>query len=115
MNCIENCIKFLREYGYEPSLRKGRNDTYCCIDIPRHNDDFWKSSEYKECENILANNLIEGFYGNDIYTLFVHNEEQEDYDNYFKLSVWAYCRDVERVIRPFSTSDFERDYFIPDL
>lgn len=49
MNCIENCIKFLLEYGYEPSLRKGRNDTYCCIDIPRHKDDFWKSSEYKEC------------------------------------------------------------------
>lgn len=40
---------------------------------------------------------------------------EEAYDAFFKQSVWVYCRDVERVIRPFSTSDFEREYFIPDL
>ena len=40
---------------------------------------------------------------------------EEAYAAIFDQSVWAYCRDVERVIRPFSTSDFEREYFIPDL
>ena len=40
---------------------------------------------------------------------------EEAYAAFFQLSVWAFCRDVERVIRPFSTSDFEREYFIPDL
>lgn len=37
------------------------------------------------------------------------------YSSFFQQSVWAFCRDVERVIRPYSTSDFEREYFIPDL
>ncbi len=40
---------------------------------------------------------------------------EEEYDDFFEQSVWAFCRYVERVIRPFSTSDFEKDYFIPEL
>ena len=40
---------------------------------------------------------------------------EKEYEEFFEQSVWAYCRDVERVIRPFSTDDFVRDYFIPDL
>lgn len=40
---------------------------------------------------------------------------EKAYAAFFEQSVWAFCRDVERVIRPFSTSDFEREYFIPDL
>ena len=37
------------------------------------------------------------------------------YRAFLKLPVWAYSRDVKRIIRPYSTSDFEREYFIPDL
>lgn len=40
---------------------------------------------------------------------------EEEYDAIFEQSVWVFCRYVERVIRPFSTSDFEKDYFIPEL
>ena len=41
------------------------------IDIKRHEDDFWQSESYKECEKILGDNLIEGTYGSDIYTLWI--------------------------------------------
>lgn len=76
MNCIKNCKKFLREHGYYPTIRDGRNGTYYCIDIPRHDDDFWETEEYKECKKILGDNFIEGFYGCDTYTLFVRRNEE---------------------------------------
>ena len=37
------------------------------------------------------------------------------YRAFFEQSVWAFSQDVERIIRPYSTSDFKREYFIPDL
>ena len=46
------------------------------IDIKRHKDDFWKSTEYKECEKILGNNLIEGTYGSDTYTLWIKADKE---------------------------------------
>ncbi len=30
-------------------------------------------------------------------------------------AVWDFCRKAERVVRPYTTSDFIREYFIPDL
>lgn len=30
-------------------------------------------------------------------------------------AVWDFCRKAERVVRPYTTSDFIKDYFIPDL
>lgn len=37
------------------------------------------------------------------------------YEDIFNQPVFAYCMNVERIIRPYSTEDFVRDYFIPDL
>lgn len=33
----------------------------------------------------------------------------------FSQPVRDFCRKTKRIIRPYSTEDFERDYFIPDL
>lgn len=30
-------------------------------------------------------------------------------------AAWDFCRKAERVVRPYTTSDFIREYFIPDL
>ena len=38
-----------------------------------------------------------------------------EYGYLFEREVWASCKDVVRTPRPFSTKDFEREYFIPDL
>lgn len=40
---------------------------------------------------------------------------KEQYSAFFEQPVWAFCHDTERIIRPYSTSDFKREYFIPDL
>lgn len=40
---------------------------------------------------------------------------EEEYEKFFELSVWAYCVHVERVIRKFTTDDWIREPFIPDL
>lgn len=35
--------------------------------------------------------------------------------SFFELPLWAFCHDVEREVRSYSTSDLDREYFIPDL
>ena len=64
-----------RDYKIE-YFDKNDNGVYR-IDIKRHEDDFWQSDEYKECERILGYNLIEGTYGSDIYTLWIKADEEQ--------------------------------------
>ena len=33
---------------------------------------------------------------------------REVYEEYFSLPVWAFCHDVERIVRPWSLNDFVR-------
>lgn len=40
---------------------------------------------------------------------------QEDIDFILSNPVWDFCRFAQRIVRPYSTSDFKREYFIPDL
>lgn len=59
---------------YKVNFVNQRNGMYR-IGIARHEDDFWQSAEYKECERILGNSLIEGTYGSDTYTLWIKADE----------------------------------------
>lgn len=44
---------------------------------------------------------------------------QETLEEYKKIindhPAFAFCANTERIIRPYTCADFERDYFIPDL
>ena len=62
---------------YKVNFVNQRNGMYR-IDVARHEDDFWLSDEYKECEKILGDNLIEGTYGSNIYTLWIKAGECGD-------------------------------------
>lgn len=67
-------VNTLSGKDYKVNFVNQRNGMYR-IDIARHEDDFWLSDEYKECEKILGNNYIEGTYGSDTYTLWIRAEE----------------------------------------
>ena len=67
----------LQERGYKIKYFDKDNNGVYRIDVKRHEDDFWQSKEYKECERILGNSLIEGTYGSDIYTLWIKADEEQ--------------------------------------
>ena len=74
MKTIEERIKevraYLKERGYVTFLRERFMGQYR-LDIMRHEDDFWKSEEYKHCQELLGDNYYEGSYGSDIYSLYI--------------------------------------------
>lgn len=65
----------LQERDYKIKYFDKNDNGVYRIDIKRHEDDFWQSEAYKVCEKILGDNLIEGTYGSDIYTLWIRAEE----------------------------------------
>lgn len=67
----------LQERDYKIKYFDKNDNGVYRIDIKRHEDDFWQSDEYKECERILGYNLIEGTYGSDIYTLWIKADEEQ--------------------------------------
>lgn len=67
----------LQERDYKIKYFDKDNNGVYRIDIKRHEDDFWQSEAYKECEKILGDNLIEGTYGSDIYTLWIKADEEQ--------------------------------------
>ena len=42
-------------------------------------------------------------------------EGKRKYESFFKQSVWAFARDVERVIRKYRTEDWKREPFSPNI
>ena len=40
---------------------------------------------------------------------------QEQYEKVLSHPMWIFVRNSKRIIRKYSTKDFVRDYFIPDL
>ena len=66
----------LQERGYKIKYFDKNDNGVYRIDIKRHEDDFWKSEEYKEYERILGDSLIEGTYGSDTYTLWIKAEQE---------------------------------------
>lgn len=66
----------LQEKDYKSKYFGKNDDGVYRIDIKRHEDDFWQSEAYKECEKILGDSLIEGTYGSDIYTLWIKADEE---------------------------------------
>ena len=74
MKTIEERINevraYLKENGYDTFLRERFMGQYR-LDIMRHEDDFWKSEEYKHCQELLGDNYYEGSYGSDIYSLYI--------------------------------------------
>lgn len=67
----------LQERDYKIKYFDKNDNGVYRIDIKRHEDDFWQSDEYKECERILGDNLIEGTYGSDTYTLWIKADEEQ--------------------------------------
>lgn len=70
-------IKYLTKCGYSPVLKDDSKKEHFHIDIPRHEDDFWLSEEYKHCRSVLGEYYMEGDYGGDTYTLYVWREKKE--------------------------------------
>jgi hypothetical protein len=70
-------IKYLTKCGYSPVLKDDSKKKHFHIDIPRHEDDFWLSEEYKHCRSVLGEYYMEGDYGDDTYTLYVWREKKE--------------------------------------
>ena len=67
----------LQERDYKIKYFDKNDNGVYRIDIKRHEDDFWQSEEYKECERTLGNSLIEGTYGSDTYTLWIKADEEQ--------------------------------------
>lgn len=70
-------IEYLAMCGYSPVLKDDSKKEHFHIDIPRHEDDFWHSEEYKHCRSVLGEYYMEGDYGCDTYTLYIWREKKE--------------------------------------
>ena len=40
---------------------------------------------------------------------------EAQYQKVLSHPMWTFCRDSKRIIRPYSTADFVREFFIPNL
>lgn len=70
-------IEYLTRCGFSPVLKDDSKKEHFHIDIPRHEDDFWLSEEYKHCRSVLGEYYMEGDYGGDTYTLYIWREKKE--------------------------------------
>ena len=70
-------IEYLIRCGYSPVLKDDSKKEHFHIDIPRHEDDFWHSEEYKHCRSVLGEYYMEGDYGGDTYTLYIWRVKKE--------------------------------------
>lgn len=70
-------IEYLTRCGYSPVLKDDSKKEHFHIDIPRHEDDFWHSEEYKHCCSVLGEYYMEGDYGGDTYTLYIWRTKKE--------------------------------------
>ncbi len=93
-------IVYLTKCGYSPVLKDDSQKEHFHIDIPRHEDDFWLSEEYKHCCSILGEYYMEGDYGCDTYTLYIWRTKKEQKP--WKVGANAYFTPEQK---PASTED----------
>lgn len=72
---IKNVVSYLEDCKYKPVV-KICEELYR-IDIPCHEDDFWKSKEYKKCVEILGDYYCQGIYSSNTYKLYVKRTKKE--------------------------------------
>lgn len=90
-------IEYLTRCGYSPVLKDDSEKEHFHIDIPRHEDDFWHSEEYKHCRSVLGEYYMEGDYGGDIYTLYIWRSKKEQKPREIEwedAETLAYIRDI---------------------
>lgn len=93
----------LQERDYKIKYFDENDNGVYRIDIKRHEDDFWQSTEYKECERILGNSLIEGTYGSDTYTLWIKADEEYD------------CIGIGEIVRDYDNGEEVQKFVFTDL
>lgn len=98
-------IEYLTKCGYSPVLKDDIKKEYFHIDIPRHEDDFWLSEEYKHCRIVLGEYYMEGNYGGDTYTLYVWREKKEQKPIKWDELTWEDINDLETIMNEVH-SDF---------
>lgn len=86
----DEVLAYLIKSGYRPILKDNLDQKHFQIKIPRHKEDFFQSTEYKHCREILDEYYYEGDFAGDVYTLYVLRQKEqkpaewseEDWDRY---------------------------------
>jgi len=87
---VKNVVSYLEDCKYAPAVKGDISKIFYRIDIPRHEDDFWKSQEYKKCVEILGDYYSHGIYSINTYKLYVKRTKEEQKEHKPILEVFGF-------------------------
>lgn len=97
---VKNVVSYLEDCKYKPVVKIC--EKIYRIDIPCHEDDFWKSKEYKKCVEILGDYYCQGIYSLNTYKLYVKRTKKEQKSAEIAPNQFDVTRGMQGLIAAFS-------------